>query len=53
MNLGKSIMRYLIYIAIGTLLLAMGYQGTVDDFWCGMGVSLLMVGALRLLRKKY
>jgi uncharacterized membrane protein len=49
MNLGKSIIHYLIYIALGTLLLVLGYQGVVDDFWYGIDVSLMVVGVLRLL----
>ena len=50
MNLGKSLMRNVIYIILGGLLFGLGCAGIVDEFYSGMGVALLLVGVLRLIR---
>lgn len=46
----KYLVTYIIYLAIGAVLIGLGFAGIVDEFWSGMGSALLIVGALRLLR---
>ena len=46
----KYLIIYIIYLAIGAVLIGLSFAGIVDEFWNGMGTALLIVGALRLLR---
>lgn len=41
---------YMIYVILGAMLFVLGCMEFVDEFWSGMGATLLLVGALRLLR---
>lgn len=41
----------LIYLVIGLSLSACALAGLVDEFWSGMGVSLMIVGTIRLVRE--
>lgn len=46
----KYFIIYILYIAIGALLIGLCMAGIVDEFWNGMGSALLVIGVLRLLR---
>ena len=39
-----------IWLVLGATLAALGLRGTVTEFWAGLGSTLLIVGALKLLR---
>ena len=39
-----------VYIIIGVITIGLSFAGMVDEFWCGMGSSLFIVGVIRLLR---
>ena len=41
---------FIVYILFGLLLQSMGYNGTVDSFWGGVGTSMMVVGLLRGVR---
>ena len=40
----------ILWLVIGSALAALGYADTLDEFWCGMGTTLVLMGILRLLR---
>ena len=46
----NRIFYYLFLLVTGTVLIALGFAGKVDEFWSGMGSALAIVGAVRLLR---
>ena len=39
-----------VWLVLGAVLAALGFAGQVDEFWCGMGVALILVGILRTVR---
>lgn len=41
---------YTAYIIFGTILFVLGCVEKVDEFWSGMGATLILMGVLRLLR---
>ena len=41
----------IIWVVLGTVLIALAFAEKVDVFWNGMGSGLLIVGALNLLRQ--
>ena len=43
-------MIFIFYIILGAVLLVLDYAEIVDEFWSGMGLALLIVGALRLIK---
>ena len=45
-----SVLVNIAWIILGTILIAFSFAGKVDMFWNGMGVSLLVIGAVRMLR---
>ena len=46
----KRIALFVCYVALGAVLIGLGFAEVVDEFWSGMGSAILVVGALRLLR---
>ena len=46
----KRTLYYMVLVAIGITLLALGIAEKVDAYWSGMGSALACVGILRLLR---
>ena len=46
----NRIFYYLFLLITGTVLIALGFAGKLDEFWSGMGSALAIVGAVRLLR---
>ncbi|MBO7251506.1 MAG: hypothetical protein J6V25_02645 [Oscillospiraceae bacterium] len=50
MNCRRNILSVIIMILLGALLLWLGSIGVVDEFWSGMGFSLLMISLLRVIR---
>ena len=50
MNYKRRNVLFIAYILFGLLLQGMGYNGTVDSFWGGVGTSLMVVGLLRAVR---
>lgn len=47
----KKYIVYIVCICIGVILFALGLMGKLDEFWCGMGSALLVVGTLQLIRR--
>ena len=41
----------IIWVVLGTVLIALAFAGKVDVFWNGVGSGLLVVGVLQLLRQ--
>ena len=41
----------IIWVVLGTVLIALAFAGVVDMFWNGMGSGLLVVGVIQLLRQ--
>ena len=50
MNSGRRTVAYIFMMIFGVLLLGLGCAGIVDEFWSGMGGSLMAVAVLRLVR---
>jgi len=50
MNNRKRVIASICWIVIGTVLIGAHYAGWVDDYWHGMGTSLLVVGILQTFR---
>ena len=50
MKNNKNLIRYSVYIVLGILLWALGIAEIVDEFWSGMGTSLLIIGVIFLIR---
>ncbi len=46
----KRTIIYIIYVLLGALLLGLGIAEIVDEFWSGMGSTLMLIGILRLMR---
>ena len=46
----KRFLVYIMYILLGITMWILGLRGIVDEFWSGMGTSLLVIGILRLSR---
>ena len=40
----------IIWLVCGSILVALSCLETLDEFWSGMGVALLVIGGLRMLR---
>ena len=51
MKKDKRMIVSIIWVVLGTLLIALAFAERVDVFWNGMGSGLLIVGALNLLRQ--
>jgi len=50
MNIGRRTVGYIILMFLGILLLGLGFSGTVNEFWNGMGWALVAVSVLRLIQ---
>ena len=50
MNLAKRMIGYVICCVLGIVLLVLGCTNTADNFWSGMGASLVAVCFLRLVQ---
>ena len=50
MKYNAKTMTYIIYILLGSALLGLGIAEVVDEFWSGMGSTLMLIGILRLVR---
>ncbi len=50
MKIWKKVIVNILWIVIGTILIALSFAGIVDAFWNGMGSGLLVVGGIHLLR---
>lgn len=50
MKLGRRIVMYILWIALGTALVVLGVLNKVDSFWSGMGSALIAVSILRLVQ---
>ena len=50
MKLGRRIVMYILWIALGTALVVLGVFNKVDSFWSGMGSALIAVSILRLVQ---
>ena len=51
MKKDKRMIVRIIWVVLGTVLIALAFAEKVDVFWNGMGSGLLIVGALNLLRQ--
>lgn len=49
MKQGRRIGAVIVYLILGSILIALGIAGVVDEFWCGMGTSLVLMGMLYLI----
>ena len=47
----KGYLVFICYVIIGTILLGFGFAGVVDEFWNGMGASLLIIGVIQFVRQ--
>ncbi len=47
--LKNGIIKNVIYLFLGGILLTLGFVGTIDEFWSGLGFALIFVGVLRLI----
>ena len=50
MKRDKRVIMSIIWVVLGTILIALSFMGKVDDFWNGMGTALLVIGILQLIR---
>ena len=50
MKKDKRILLAVIYVVIGSVLMGFAIAGKLDEFWSGMGSTLLVIGILRLVR---
>ena len=50
MKHNRRILAYILFILFGVAMWMLGLRGIVDEFWSGMGTSLLVIGILRLIR---
>ena len=51
MKTNKRYIISIIWIVLGTVLLICSVAGILDEFWCGMGTSLLIIGIINLIRQ--
>ena len=51
MNDRKRLLANILKIAVGVALTLLGFMGTIDEYWGGMGTALILVGCLSLLRQ--
>ena len=51
MKRDKRMIFSIIWVVLGTVLIALAFAGKVDVFWNGVGSGLLVVGVLQLLRQ--
>lgn len=51
MKKDKRMIFSIIWVVLGTVLIALAFAGKVDVFWNGVGSGLLVVGVLQLLRQ--
>ena len=49
MNIRRFIW-YIGFVVLGTALIVMGNNGTIDEFWGGLGAGFVVMGILRLAR---
>ncbi len=50
MNNRKRMIATICWLVIGAALIGAHYAGWIEDYWYGMGTSLLVVGILQMLR---
>jgi len=50
MKNSRRIVAYMIYIALGACLIALGVMEIVDSFWSGMGGALIVMGVMRVIQ---
>lgn len=50
MKKDKRLLFAVLYVVIGTGLMGLAIAGMVDEFWSGMGSTILLIGILRLVR---
>ena len=50
MKIERRIAAYILYIALGAALFALGVLEILDSFWSGMGGALIGVGGMNLIR---
>ena len=50
MKKDKRFLLAIIYVVIGIVLMGFAIAGKLDEFWSGMGSTLLVIGILRLVR---
>lgn len=50
MKNNRRVIAYVVCVALGIILLGLGYTEVIDEFWSGMGAGLLAVGVLRLIQ---
>ena len=41
----------IIWLILGSILVGLSFAGKVDEFWNGMGFSLLIIGVIQLIRR--
>ena len=46
----RRIFALILCIAMGATMMILAYTGIIDDFWGGMGISMLAVAMIRLIR---
>ena len=51
MKKDKRMIFSIIWVVLGTVLIALAFAGKVDVFWNGVGSGLVVVGVLQLLRQ--
>ena len=50
MNRNKRIIFSVLWVVLGSILIALSFAGKVDEFWNGMGTGLFVIGILQILR---
>lgn len=51
MKKNKRLIANIIEVAVGAILVVLGYCEIIDAFWSGMGTALIIVGGLMLIRQ--
>lgn len=51
MKYGRRIIVSIVWVLLGAVLSGCGMAGLVDEFWSGMGTTLLIIGILQLVRQ--
>ena len=46
----ERVLMNIVWVMIGSIIIALSFMGKVDSFYSGMGSALFMVGVIQLLR---
>lgn len=50
MKKDKRLLLAVVYVVIGAVLMGFAIAGKLDEFWSGMGSTIMVIGVLRLIR---